>query len=104
MKVYPLPEYDPIIRQQREAQRREAQQAQPQPRRGWELMLTVVLVIVIAAAFWTLLPGWVMVAAGVLVGGVLLVSVVLMAIAIRGAGTRRSDDNENVYRAHEKGR
>jgi hypothetical protein len=65
----------------------------------------VILVIVIAAAVVTLLPGWVKVAAGVIAAGILLPSVVLMVIGIRGAQTRRSDDNDNVYKAHEqKGR
>jgi ABC-type uncharacterized transport system permease subunit len=95
MKVYDLPENDPYVKALQQAQ------PAPQPRRGWELMLIVILVIVIAAAVWTLLPGWVKVAAGVLVAGILLSSVVLMAVGIRGAGTRRSDDNDNVYKAHE---
>jgi hypothetical protein len=99
MKVYDLPENDPYVQALQQAQ------PAPQPRRGWELMLTVILVIVIAAAVVTLLPGWVKVAAGVLVAGILLPSVVLMVIGIRGAQTRRSDDNDNVYKAHEqKGR
>jgi hypothetical protein len=102
MKVYDFPENDPYVRLQREAQQREAQ---PQPRPAGQHLLTVVTVLVIAAAVWTQLPGWVKVAAGVLVAGILLPSVVLMVIGIRGAQTRRSDDNDNVYKAHEqKGR
>jgi uncharacterized membrane protein YdjX (TVP38/TMEM64 family) len=101
MKVYDLPENDPYVRQQREA----LQQAKDEARPAGQHLLTVVLVIVIAVAVVTLLPRWVAVAAGVIVGGVLLVSVVLMVIGIRGAQTRRSDDNDNVYKAHEqKGR
>jgi UPF0716 family protein affecting phage T7 exclusion len=98
MKVYDFPENDPYVRQQREALQREKDEARP----AGQHLLTVVLVIVIAAAAVTLLPGWVKVAAGVLVAGILLPSVVLMAVGIRGAQTRRSDDNENVYKAHEK--
>jgi uncharacterized membrane protein YdjX (TVP38/TMEM64 family) len=100
MRVQDFPENDPIIRQQREALQREKDEARP----AGQHLLTVFTVIVIAVAALTLLPGWVKVAAGVIVGGVLLVSVILMVIGIRGAQTRRSDDNDNVYRAHEKGR
>jgi protein-S-isoprenylcysteine O-methyltransferase Ste14 len=100
MKVYDFPENDPYVRLQREAQQREAQ-----PRPAGQHMLVVILVLVIAAAVVTLLPGWVAVAAGVIVGGVLLTSICLMAVGIRGAQTRRSDDNDGVYKAHEqKGR
>jgi UPF0716 family protein affecting phage T7 exclusion len=101
MRVQDFPENDPYVRQQREALRQEKGEARP----AGQHLLTVVLVIVIAAAVVTLLPGWVKVAAGVLAAGILLPSVVLMVIGIRGAGTRRSDDNDNVYKAHEqKGR
>jgi hypothetical protein len=96
MKVYDLPENDPYVQALQRAQ------PAPQPRRGWELMLTVILVIVIAAAVVTLLPGWVKVAAGVIAAGILLPSVYLMAVGIHGADTRRSDDNDNVYQAHER--
>jgi hypothetical protein len=101
MKVYDLPENDPYVQALQRAQ------PAPQPRLGWEIMLTVILVLVIAAAVVTLLPGWVKVAAGVIVAGILLPSVVLMVIGIRGAGTQSPTDNENenVRRAHEqKGR
>jgi hypothetical protein len=100
MKVYDLPENDPYVQALKEAKA----QAAPHVWQAWEHMLVVVTVLVIAAAVVTLLPGWVKVAAGVLVAGILLPSVVLMVIGIRGAQTRRSDDNDGVYRAHEKGR
>jgi UPF0716 family protein affecting phage T7 exclusion len=101
MRAQDFPENDPYVRQQREALQREKDAARP----AGQHLLTVVLVIVIAAAVVTLLPGWVKVAAGVLAAGILLPSVVLMVIGIRGAQTRRSDDNDGVYKAHEqKGR
>jgi hypothetical protein len=98
MKVYDLPENDPYVQALKAAKA----QAAPHVWQAWEHMLVVVTVLVIATAAWTLLPGWVKVAAGVLVAGILLPTVVLMVIGIRGAGTRRSDDNDNVYRAHEQ--
>jgi hypothetical protein len=100
MKVYDLPENDPYVQALQRAK------AAPQPHRGWEHMLVVILVLVIAAAAVTLLPGWVKVAAGVIAAGILLPSVVLMAVGIRGAGAQSPTDNENenVRKAHEKGR